>query len=641
MESQFKRLFDPIDIGSMTIKNRFVMAPMGTVFSRDIDETHERRIAYYEARAKGGTGLIIVEASSVDSDAVMIPGMINNYDDEFLPLLKKYSDVIKKYGAKAVLQLAHGGGAVSSFISGKTPVAPSPIPPRVGGEIPKELTNEEIKKIVEKFGDAALRAKKGGFDGVELHGAHAYLFVQFFTPAFNKRTDEYGGSLENRARFYIEVIENIREKVGPDFPVWSRINARHFNLEEGITLDDSKKLAKMLEKAGANAVNVSCYGIGKDNFINCTDTPGSLAYLAEEIKKEVSIPVIAIGMMTPEVGEKILEDGKADLVAFARGFLADPEIPNKTKNGEVEDIVPCIACLRCLQEMIFKMSPLICSVNGALGNERECEIKPAADKKNVMVIGSGPAGVEAARIAALRGHNVTIYEKEDKVGGQLNQASVPPGKKRFKAYLEYLQTQATKHGINTKTGVEVTTDLIEKEKPDAVVITTGVVPVIPEIKGIDRSNVVTADNILLGKAKCGERVIVIGGELVGIETAHYLMDKVKKITVTRRGEAMATTMIPIERENLLEELEKNGVELLTKVKYKEITDKGLILIDENNNERLIEADTIILAAGAKSNDSLYNKIKGKVKELHKAGDCIEPRQIGEAVKEGLRIGLNL
>ena len=282
---QFKRLFDPINIGPMTLKNRFVMAPMGTVFSRDVNEAHERRLAYYEARAKGGVGMIIVEASAVDPKSVMIPGMIGNYDDEFLPLLKRYADNIKKHGAKAVIQLAHGGGAANSFITGYPPVAPSPIAPRPGGEIPKELTIPEIKEIVKRFGEAALRAKKAGFDGVELHGAHAYLFVQFFTTAFNKRTDEYGGSLENRARFYMEVFRSIRDKVGPDFPVWSRINARHFNLEDGITLDDSKKLVKMMEEVGASAVNVSCYGIGKDNFINCTSTPGGLSYLADAIKK--------------------------------------------------------------------------------------------------------------------------------------------------------------------------------------------------------------------------------------------------------------------------------------------------------------------------------------------------------------------
>ena len=638
---QFKRLFDPINIGPMTLKNRFVMAPMGTVFSRDVNEAHERRLAYYEARAKGGVGMIIVEASAVDPKSVMIPGMIGNYDDEFLPLLKRYADNIKKHGAKAVIQLAHGGGAANSFITGYPPVAPSPIAPRPGGEIPKELTIPEIKEIVKRFGEAALRAKKAGFDGVELHGAHAYLFVQFFTTAFNKRTDEYGGSLENRARFYMEVFRSIRDKVGPDFPVWSRINARHFNLEDGITLDDSKKLVKMMEEVGASAVNVSCYGIGKDNFINCTSTPGGLSYLADAIKKETNLPVIAIGMMTPEAGERVLEEGKADLIAFARGFLCDPEIPNKAKEGKTEDIVPCLGCLRCLQEMIFRLKPLMCSVNASLGREKEFKIEPAEKKKKVMVIGSGPAGIEASRVAAMRGHDVTLYEKEKELGGQIRQASVPPGKERFKVYLEYLRTQVKKHGIKVQIGVEVTADLVEKEKPDAVVVATGGMPVVPEIKGMDVSRVVTADNVLLDKAKTGEKVIIIGGELVGCETAHYLMNKGKKITITRRGDALATKMIPFNREAFLEDLEKNGVELLTGVAYKEVTDKGIILVDNKGKERMIEADTIILAAGAKSDDKLFEQIKGKIKEVYRAGDCVEPRQIGEAVEEGMRIGMSL
>jgi 2-enoate reductase len=258
-----------------------------------------------------------------------------------------------------------------------------------------------------------------------------------------------------------------------------------------------------------------------------------------------------------------------------------------------------------------------------------------------MVVGSGPAGIEASRVAALRGHDVTLYEKEKELGGQIRQASIPPGKERFKAYLEYLRTQAKKHGIQVQVGTNVTADLVEKEKPDAVVIATGSIPFLPEISGIDMSRIVTAGDILLGKVKTGEKVLIIGGGLVGCETAHYLVDKVKKITITEILDAMATQRIPFIREAFLEELEKNGVELLTGVTYKEIVDKGVILIDNKGKERMIEADTIILAAGAKPDDKLYEEIKGKVKEVYRAGDCIEPRLIGEAVQEGMRIGLSL
>ncbi|MFH1624700.1 MAG: FAD-dependent oxidoreductase, partial [Pseudomonadota bacterium] len=400
-------------------------------------------------------------------------------------------------------------------------------------------------------------------------------------------------------------------------------------------------LVKMMEEVGASAVNVSCYGIGKDNFINCTSTPGGLAYLAEAIKMETSLPTIAIGMMTPEVAETLLEEGKADLIAFARGYLCDPEIPNKAREGRTEDIVPCTACLRCLQEMIFKGNTLMCSVNAALGHERESEIKPAEKRKRVMVVGSGPAGVEAARVAALRGHDVTLYEREEELGGQLRQASVPPGKERFGAYLEYLRTQARKHGIQAKVGVDATADLVEREKPDAVVIATGGMPVLPEIKGLDMGRVVTAGDVLLGKAKTGEKVLIIGGGLVGCETAHHLVGRCKKITVTEILDAMATQKMPFIREAFLEELENNGVELLTGVTHKEVVENGAIIVDGKGNERLIEADTIILAAGAKPDDRLYEEIKGKVKEVYKAGDCVEPRLIGEAVQEGFRIGMRL
>ena len=639
----FKKLFEPINIGTMRIKNRFVMSPMGTVFSKDVKEEHERRLAYYEARAKGGVGMVIVEAACVDPDGRILLGQIPTYDDESIPLLKRYADTIKKHGARAVIQLHHGGGAASSSLIGKTPVAPSPIPPRPRGEIPRELTIPEIKQIIRRFGEAALRAKKAGFDGVELHGAHGYLFVQFFTPAFNKRTDEYGGSLENRARFYMEAFQAVRDKVGPDYPVWFRINARHFNLEGGITLEDSKKLAKMMEEAGADAVNISCYGYGRENFANLASTPGGLAYLAEAIKKEVNIPVIAIGMMTPEVGERLLQEGKADLIAIGRGFLADPEIPKKAMEGRTEDIVPCTGCFRCLHEMIFKQNPLMCSVNACLGHEKDYQIKPAERKKRVMVVGSGPAGIEAARVAALRGHDVSIYEKEEELGGQLRQSCVPPGKERYKDYLEYLRTQAGKHGIKVKVGVEATAELVEKEEPDAVVIATGVIPLIPEIKGLDRAEVVTADKVLLGKVEVGKKVVIIGGGLVGSETAHYLTTKGKKITIVemRKGDIIAIEMIPYIREAFLEELRGNGVEMLTGVTLKEFRDKGLILTDDKGKERLIEADTIILAAGAKPDDRLYEEIKGKVKEVYKAGDCVQPRQIGEAVEEGFRIGISL
>ena len=637
---QFKKLFEPLSIGPMTIRNRLVMSPMGTIFSRDADEAHERRLAYYEARAKGGMGMIIVEASAVAPSTVMLPGMILNLNDENIPLLSRYAEIIKKHGTKAVMQLMHGGGAVSSLMSGMEPVAPSPIPPRPGGEIPRALTIPEIKELVERFGDAALRAKNAGFDGVELHGAHAYLFVQFFTPAFNKRTDEYGGTFENRSRFYMEVFQAIRERVGPDFPVWSRINARHFNLPDGITLEDSKRLVKMMEAVGASAVNVSCYGFGRENFANSTSIPGGLSYLADTIKKETRLPVIAIGMMTPEAGEKVLEEGKADLIAFARGLLSDPEIANKAKEGRADDIVPCIACMRCLQEMIFKMKPLMCSVNPTLGREKDCEIRPADKKKKVVIVGGGPAGIQAARVAALRGHDVTLLEKEE-IGGQMRQASMPPGKERFKAYLDYLRSQSSKHGIKTKTCIEVTADLIEEEKPDAVVIATGGRPFLPEIKGLDMSGVVTAADVLLGKVETGERVLIIGGGLVGCETAHYLVEKGKKIFVTEILDDMATQKIPFMREAFLEDLEKQGVELLTGVVYKELTDKGFILTDNKGEERLIEPDTIVLAAGAEAENKLFEEIKDKVDEVYKAGDCVEPRQIGEAVREGFDIGMNL
>jgi len=634
------RLWQPFRLGRMELKNRIVMPPMVTRYGSDDGQVTERSKNYYEARARGGAGLIIVEATYVHSRGRAFLNQLGLSEDRFIPGMSELVRVVQRHGAKIAVQLHHGGREAKSALTGMPPVAPSPLA-GLAGEVPQELTVEEIAEVARFFAQAALRAKEAGFDGVELHGAHGYLIGQFLSPFANKRQDEYGGDVRRRTRFLLEVIAAVRELVGEDYPVWVRIDGREYGREEGITLADAQETARLAQEAGVAAIHVSCWGpAAPTNLTSPTFTPAVIEELAVGIKQAVSIPVIAVGRITPEAGERMLEQGKADLIAIGKALLADPELPNKVASGRLEDIIPCIICMGCRDDLRSKeVVGIRCSVNAALGRERESEIVPAKKPKKVLVVGGGPGGMEAARVAALRGHQVTLWERGPRLGGQLIQAAIPPHKDRIAPLTEYFKTQLKKLGVRVELNKAATAALVEQFSPEVVILATGVKPLVPEIPGLDKAHVVQAGDVLEGRAAVGDKVVVIGGELVGCETAEFLAERGKQVTVMRRGPEMALGVGPSLRAFFLERLRQKGVTLLPGVSYHQVTAGGIVVTTKEGERKTIAADTIVLAAGSLPEQGLYQELKDKVAEVYRVGDCLKPRTIRDAIAEGFSVGL--
>lgn len=643
VETRMKsRLWEPFRIGQMGLRNRIVMAPVTTEYGSPEGYVTERTKGHYETRARGGAGLLIVEATYVHMRGQAFVNQLGISDDKFIPGLSELVQAIHRHGAKAGIQLHHGGVKAKQELTGMPPVAPSLLASPKGVH-PEELTVEQIAGLVAAFATAALRAKQAAFDGMEIHGAHSYLVDQFLSRSSNKRQDAYGGSVANRARFLIEIIRAAKGAVGSDYPVWCRINGKEYGVEEGTSLEEAEEIARMAEQAGADAIHVSAYGPKTPtNLTSRTFEPAIIADLAEGVKKAVTVPVIAVGRITPEAGESILAEGKADLIAIAKGLLADPELPNKVASGKLEDITPCIVCMGCRDDLLSPgVVGIRCQVNAALGREEEYRIVPAKKLKKVLVVGGGPAGMEAARVAAVRGHQVTLWEKGPRLGGQLVQAAIPPHKDRIGLLTEYLRRQLEKLKVKVELGKQATAAMIEEFEPEALVLATGVRPLVPEIPGLDKAHVVQAGDVLEGKGEVGNKVVVIGGEVVGCETAEFLAEKGKKVTVTRRGREMALGVGPTLRDFFLDRLWQKEVTLLTELGYNEISSEGLVVTTKEGERKTIEADTVVLAAGAVPDKALYQEVNGKVPETHLAGDCVEPRRIREAIADGYRIGLEI
>jgi len=636
MSSQFPQLFKPFRLGQLELKNRIVMPPMVTNYGSEDGFVTEELKHYYAARARGGVGLIIVEATCVESregKGLMRQLLID--DDRFVPGLRDLVDVVKQEGAKIAIQLHHAGSEGRQSLTGIQPVAPSPIP-KPGNEMPRELTTEEVNELVLSFATAAQRAKSAGFDGVEIHGAHGYLIAQFLSSFFNERLDFYGGEIEGRARFLTEIIKATRELVGKEYPVWCRMNGREFGPEAGLTDEEAQQVARMAQYAGSDAIHVSvfAYGISPHTAPPMAQPHGNLVRFAETVKRAVTVPVITVGRIDPEIAEKVIREDRADLIAIGRALIVDPELPNKAAPGKLHEIRPCIGCQTCLDSLNIGQGLMRCVVNPTVGREDESVIHRADTPKKVMIIGGGPAGMEAARVSALRGHDVVLYERGQRLGGQLLLASAPPHKESLETFADYQRSQLSELGVRVEMGQEVGAAFIEDAKPDVVILAIGVKPFIPQIPGIDRSNVITADDVLADKAAVGDRAAVIGAELVGCETAEFLADKGKGVTLMRRGEEVATKVNPRSREHLLARLSSKGVTLLTGVRYQEITDQGVIITTQKGRTHTVEADTVVLAAGSLTDSDLYESIEGKVPELYRIGDCVEPRDIKSAVTEG-------
>jgi 2,4-dienoyl-CoA reductase-like NADH-dependent reductase (Old Yellow Enzyme family)/thioredoxin reductase len=643
--ARFKKIFEPTSIGRMQLKNRIVMPPMGTGYAEE-SAVGQRILDYYEARARGGTGLIIVEGSPPGLQCAR-PHQVSLGDDRFIPEWQKLTDVAHKHNARVAIQLMHS--TMENWDGKAVQVGPSPaiVPTRVMGilgEPPHELTLEEIAERVEWFASAARRAKEAGFDGVEIHGAHQYLVAAFLSSATNQRKDKYGGSVENKARFLVEIFQAIREEVGPDFPVWVRLNAQEWGVENGVTMEETKQVVPLAVAAGSQAIHVSGYGAG--SYITTapiSDTPGFLVPLAEKVKKLTNVPVIAVGRLDLELGERILEEGKADLIAIGRRLMADPDLPNKVADGRLDEVIPCIGCMECIERLAFdeRGQGVTCTINPTMGRERAYQIKPVRKAKNVAVVGGGPAGLQAAIVAAQRGHKVTLLEKDAKLGGQLNIAALPPFKGDIVPWINYLVNQVKKAGVKVKLNTDAIAETITKVNPDALVIATGGIPTMPQIPGIDKSNAVTAQDVLSGKAKAGQNVVIIGGGMVGCETGHYLAEQGKTVTIIEILKRMANDMFPMARRRLMDGLRSKKVTLLTSATCEEIGKNGVRVTTAEGKKETIPADTVIIAVGYKANERLRKALEGKVPEIYCIGDSSEPRRILEAVNEGYRTGLAL
>ena len=629
-----KHVLEPLSIKGMKLRNRLVMPPMATNFASEDGAVTEQIVTYYRERAKGGAGLIIVEMSYIQPSGKGFPCMLGVHNDRFLPGLNELAEAIKSYGACAALQIGHAGRQTRSGISGHRILAPSAIPSKGTTEVPKELSIEEIQDIIHAFGAAALRAKSTGFDAVELHGTHGYLLNEFLSPYTNRRADAYGGSFENRLRCAVEVIQEARSRVGEDYPLIFRLCANEYLEDgEGITLEAAKKIAPRLAEAGIDILHITG-GIGetRDHVVQpLYYKQGYHVHLAEGIKQSVgNIPVITAGSITdPYMADKIIEEGKADLIAVGRGLIADPMFLRKLKEGRVKEIRRCIRCNECIGR--FRRGYRIsCAVNPIVGKEASSELRPAEKPKRVLIVGAGPAGMEAARILSLRGHEVTLCEKGDEPGGYLRISSLPPWKKDILTLVDWLKAELERSSVAIHLNTEVTPEYIAQLSPDVLIVATGSTPRRSNIPGIESA--ITAVDVLKG-VPVGDSVVVCGGGLVGCEVAWYLAEFNKKVTIVEMLDEVATDMEVASRTAVLRKLREHNVEIICNLKMEKILPgEGIIGIDKELTKTEIKADTVVLAMGFDPNRALSGE-RNRPYEVYLIGDAKEPRRIIDAIRE--------
>ena len=645
MSKMFPHLFAPGKIGTLTLKNRILKAPQSSGMSNMDGTVSERLVRYYRDQAAGGAGCIVVEYAYVDDiGAKSAHCHLGISSNEHIPGLAWLAENIREMGSVPAIQIEHCGR--QKFLGTQPICAPSALPwPKLWDQygvqaVPHVLTIEEIQDIVHAFGDSALRAKKAGFELVEIHGAHGYLLTNFFSPHTNHRTDLYGGSLENRMRIYVEIVRDVRKKVGPDFPVTIRLSGTDYE-PDGFPIVDTIAMAKVLEREGIDAFHISggdhhtmIHQVSPMAMSLCHNT-----WAAEAIKKEVSVPVIASGSITlPEYAEEIIASGKGDFVGLVRPLWADPEWPNKAAADHPEDIRPCIRCNEgCLERTFFNYKAITCAVNPVVSREGELKIAPAPVKKKVAVVGAGTAGMEAARVLALRGHDVTIYEEKDKKGGLLHEAAAPEFKADIRPFMQYQITALEKLGVPVVQKKATAADL---EGYDAVVCATGSLPIIPHIPGVEKPIAVDCLSAINGAKPVGKKVVVIGGGLVGTETALDLAENGHSVTLVEMLPKIMKDVAVTDFLAYSERIAKTDMRILTETRLEEVLDNGA-RVSAKKGEETIEADTVILALGLKAEQGLYNELAAAGKEVYLVGDAVKAGKIFDAIHTAYRVGLRI
>ena len=659
-------LFEPIRINQLELKNRIYMPAMHMNMAVNFEVT-DQLIDFYAERARGGVAVITVGYATVDEYSGNVTN-IGAHKDEFIPGLKRLAQAIQQNGARAVVQINHAGRYnFSFFLDGKQAVAPSAVPSRMTRETPRELTIAEIREIIKSFALAAARVKQAGYDGVEVLSGTGYLISEFLSPFTNKREDDFGGSFENRMRFGLEVMQAIRQDVGDDFPLIVRMNGNDF-MPGGNGRKDLQEYARRLVQVGVDALNINVgWHEARVPQIVTAVPRGVFGYLAKGIKELVDVPVISGHRINDtDTAREMIADGLCDMVAMGRPLIADPFLPQKAKTGHEKRIVHCIACAQGCFDNIFKLKPVECLCNPKAGHEKETAVIKTKAPKTVMVVGGGAAGMSAALSAREKGHTVTLYEKGSRLGGQLYLASAPPGRGEFAELAKDLEHQVALSAIDVVLDQSVDQNLIEHEKPDAVILATGALPIKPPIPGVELPHVVQAWEVLQGQALTGRRVVIVGGGAVGVETALYLAEKgtlsaealkfllvnraedpevlyelatrgTKEIVVIEMIAKMGKDIGKTTRWGILQDLSRYKIKTRTTAKALEITET-CVRAEKDGHIEEIPADTVVLAAGAVSYNPLQEFVDKQGIPCKVIGDAARVALAFDAVHQGFEVG---